>query len=79
MTGTGNSFHAGSSSCHTLSIVLAGEAISQQFMSTCFLQVTDLDNVQARAAIEYPVYHRRSDVQHVVLNYLVERCRLAGL
>lgn len=41
----------------------------------------DLEIVQTRAAIEYPVYKEKSeqDVQHVVLRYLDGKWHLAGL
>ena len=58
-----------------------GRPVSQQPKTRCFQWVTDLETVQAKAVIEYPVYWERSEqnVQHVVLHYFVARLHLTSL
>ena len=82
MTETGNSFHAASSLCLTSSTVTAGVGWRASFSGThnqMFSMANRYEVVQARAAVEYPVYRRRSEheVQHVVLHYLVGRLSFA--
>ena len=49
--------------------------VSQQSMIKCFQWVIHLETVQARTAVEYSVYRRRSEhyAQHMVLHYLYEK------
>ena len=60
----------GLSNCSSLSI----RPVFQQPMTRRFQWITDLENVQTRTAIEYPVYRGTSEhyMQYVVLHYLAD-------
>lgn len=58
-----------------------GGPVSQHSTTRCFQWKSDLEMVQAKAAIEYLAYRERLEhnMQHVVLRYFVVRWCLASL